>query len=270
MSMTRADAHIHLYTDGWRAANSTVELRQFNELRTLHGIAAALVVATDRANNAHLQELSALNHRWLVPLANCDALRPPSVGEVERLRNDGFAGVTLNLKSAADGRALATWPREVVRVLDRQRAVLSLTSAPSATAEIGPFCAGLDGAHVLISHLGLPGRFTTAPSGAAFRRILEPVLNLAQYPSVGVKHSGGYVLGHPMPRAVHNALVVALEAYGADRLYWGSDFPNVTGTISFSDALDLHAGDLLTADETASVVGGNLMRVLAHHSSGAN
>lgn len=260
--LRRADAHVHLFTRGWRAASGAYEVAQYNAYRARYAIDAALVVATDEANNDYLS--SVLTGRpWLRPLARVDSLKPPSGEALARLLDDGFVGVAMNLAGASEARALEQWGSAEVGILSERCAIVSLTATPAATAELDRFVARLSGVSVLLSHFGLPGRFGVAPNREDLRTILAPLLQLGQrHAHVGIKHSGGYVLGHPRSCAVAAALATAVEAVGVDRLYWGSDFPNALDSITFAESVDLHAAGILGPADIDRVAGANLRDAL--------
>ena len=100
---------------------------------------------------------------------------------------------------------------------------------------------------IIIEHLGgvggIQGGQDTTPPHATFRKVLE----LAQYPSVYMKVPS---LGEISPRAMpvrapypfEDAppfIEMAIDAFGAKRLMWGSDFPPVARREGYRNALRL-------------------------------
>ena len=93
---------------------------------------------------------------------------------------------------------------------------------------------------VIIEHLGRIGR-DEAPPYPAFRRILA----LAKFPNAYIKvHGLGEICPRPMPfpqpmrfENVPPFMEMAYDAFGADRIMWGSDFPPVAGREGYRNAL---------------------------------
>ena len=113
---------------------------------------------------------------------------------------------------------------------------------------------------VLIDHLGCPELADMAEWTTALRR-------LAACPNVFVKVSAlGGMTREPWPFAgTWDWVRAAVQAFGPDRLLWGSDFPYLGATPSLAAAqsagrLCLAAAGLSTS-EVAAVMGGNACRI---------
>src|SRR5690349_6968046 len=100
--LNRADAHIHLFEQGYRGSFTgrpgvTVDERLLYEsLAKDHSVTAALVVAYEglpwaAGNNAYVAKLAAA-HDWIRPAAFIDPLKPPSVDVLEHFREARFIG----------------------------------------------------------------------------------------------------------------------------------------------------------------------------------
>lgn len=93
---------------------------------------------------------------------------------------------------------------------------------------------------VIIEHLGRIGRHEP-PRYDAFREILA----LARYPNAHIKiHGLGEICPRPMPfphpmrfESIPPFMEMAYEAFGAERMMWGSDFPPVAGREGYRNAL---------------------------------
>ena len=93
---------------------------------------------------------------------------------------------------------------------------------------------------IIIEHLGRIGR-EEVPPYPTFRKILA----LARYPNAYIKvHGLGEICPRPMPfpqpmrfESIPPFMEMAYEAFGANRMMWGSDFPPVAGREGYRNAL---------------------------------
>nr|BFE56328.1 hypothetical protein GCM10020063_008540 [Dactylosporangium thailandense] len=274
--MDRADAHIHLFADGYpgrygRSPAGGDELAVYQGLRREHGIGTALVVGYEgeprfTGNNDHLAALAG-RHPWIAPLAYVPAAGP-APDEMRRRFAQGFVGVAVYLPDATAADAFTRWSPAVVRLLNERGAVVSLNAPPPATGVIGGAVAALDGCSVLFSHLGLPGP-APRPDPEQAARTLEPLLHLARLAHVGVKLSGLYAISEPQHAYPHLAATpfveLTLRSFGAERLLWGSDFAPSLDAVSFAQTIDPPAARHLGAADRDKIFGGNLLRILDRH-----
>ena len=127
-----------------------------------------------------------------------------------------------------------------------------------------------DGLVWLIDHLGLAQPPVLTPDDPPFAR-LPQVLALAEVPGVTVKLSGIAALSreaYPFAdlRAPLDAL---LQAFGARRLLWGSDWTRTKSLLPYAQNLSFLA-DLgaLSADEQAMILEDNLRRIAGWDAAG--
>jgi L-fuconolactonase len=272
--MPTADAHVHLFDHGFVGAYGRLlydEARVYERLSSQFGIERALVVGYEgeapyAGNNQHILEL-ARTRPWIAPVAFLRVEPAPAFETLRNLHGSGAIGYSLYLTDANQARAVAAWPREVMQALQDQRAVISLNANPDATAALRPFVDTLAGCTLLFSHLGLPGRFLTAPPRDEVISRLQPLLALARHDNVAVKFSGLYAISdppHDFPHSAARPIVDAvLDAFGPSRLCWGSDFAPGLDFASFGQLADDRLLGDLTAAEAAGVMGGNLLRLLS-------
>jgi len=120
-------------------------------------------------------------------------------------------------------------------------------------------------------HMGYPVTLE-GPDGAALRSILES----AALPNIHIKLSGFHYaapVGWEYPHAESHYIVRALyDAYGPERLHWGSDYPVVRWAMTYRQALEVirtHAADVIPPDAMDRVLGSSLYDLLARHGTSA-
>lgn len=273
--MKLADAHLHLfrhgyfdrYPKGWAMRD---ELAAYEALRSVHGIERGLVVGYEgqprfRGNNRQLAAW-ARRRSWMTPLAFVPAATAPSPTTLGRLAAAGFAGISLYCPSPKEAERIREWPAAVSGWLGARRWIVSVNAGPESLAAMAPFLRRIEGGFVLVSHLGLPGRHAAAPSRARALAILRPLCSLAACPHVGVKISGLYAVSEPShayPHASARPFVARiLDAFGAGRLFWGSDFSPALEHVSFVQTIQA-IQELGWSDELLEgVLHRNLVRLL--------
>lgn len=261
----RADAHIHLFRDGF-LADSRDEVALYEELRAAAGVGDALVVGYEgdarfAGNNA---DILALSHRldWVHPTAYVDVSTPPSADRLRQLRDSGFVGWSAYLPES--GPTLSDWSAD--RLVALAGGILSVNAAPAALARAAPAIAALGDTAVLVSHVGLPGAGARGADRTAARERLAPLLALADQPQVSVKLSGLYAIDPQYPHhGAAEAVRAVLEAFGPHRIAWGSDFSPATSEVAPAEAMRLPdwISEGLSRDEAAAILGGTLLRHLA-------
>lgn len=262
----RADAHIHLFRDGF-VEGGRDELAWYEELRATAGVTAALVVGYEggprfAGNNAHILALSR-QLDWVRPTAFVDVTDPPSPAALRGMRADGFAGWSVYLP--AKGPSLSDWSSEHLAAL--AGGILSVNASPAALGRAQSALRTIADTCVLVSHLGLPGSTACATDIATARGMLAPLLTLAPLEHIAVKLSGLYAIdpSYPHPGA-RTTVEAVLDAFGADRIAWGSDFSPVVSEVAPTDAMAAPPWILagLSPSETDAILGGTLHRHLAY------
>jgi L-fuconolactonase len=102
--MRFADAHIHLFREGYRRPGlpslfGDRELQAYEALRLAHDIDLALAIGyeaegIDPENNAYIRQLSQ-SRSWLKTLAFVKTAPPPEPAAVEALIETGHAGIAI-------------------------------------------------------------------------------------------------------------------------------------------------------------------------------
>lgn len=273
--MPLADAHIHLFGGGYagRLGASPVgddELEVYERLRANYQIECALVVGYEGesryAGNSREIFALALDRPWMFPLPFLAVAAPPGVAELRDWREQGAVGYSIYLKTESDGMTFSDWPTNTLAELGAQRAILSFNATPVALARAREVIAAIDGARVIFSHLGLPGRSGIAPTMVRAREQLQPLLELTSRPNITVKLSGLYAVSDPPHKFPNDAaqpfVDVLLDTFGPSRMMWGSDFSPALDYLSFAQVADPQPLSVCTPAEVQNVMGLNLLRML--------
>jgi L-fuconolactonase len=273
--MDLADAHVHLFASGifgryGRACSGGADLEIYQSFRDEHCIDTALVIGYEgepeyRGNNEYVARLAADND-WIVPVAFTPTRAP-------RVPDEPFAGISVYLSTEADALRFGRWPPEVIRGLSSREMIVSVNAVP---ATLGPAVAAiraLDRCRILVSHVGEPGAYDEPPSREQVSSALAPLLSLSDAGHVGVKLSALYALSNPAHAYPHAAarpvIETVAEAFGTERLYWGSDFSPALDFVSFAQTI-ASVDDLPWSDsERAAIMGGNLRRLVERSTSAA-
>ena len=167
-----------------------------------------------------------------------DVGSPDALDRLAEFPAMGMEGVRLNAATRSPGEdPLAIWRKaEEVGLIISCGGQLEAFSSPDYEDIIRE----LPNLTVIIEHLGAGGRDTEP--WEAYRRVLA----LAQYPNTYMKIPGlgeicerpnHFVQPFPFAGSVPPLMEMALEAFGAQRLMWGSDFPPVAFREGYRNAL---------------------------------
>jgi L-fuconolactonase len=172
-----------------------------------------------------------------------DAADPDAVNQLDRLAEQGARGVRLRPRTRSPGDdPLAIW---------RKASEMSLpvsccgTNTAFATDEFAQLVATFPNLPIVLEHLGSLNHPDGEPSPYELRR---KVYSLARFPNVRIKVHG---LGEfcerttpvtepfPFKLPIPPILEMAYEAFGPQRMMWGSDYPPVSGREGYRNALQL-------------------------------
>ncbi|MFT5368041.1 MAG: L-fuconolactonase [Candidatus Latescibacterota bacterium] len=177
---------------------------------------------------------------------------------IRKWADQGIVGIRLPAASQAEGAdPLAQWRTAAVLGL-----IVSAPSNPKALlgenfAAVLKACPDLS---IVIEHLGGIGQDQEAPFDT-FKQILE----FAQYPNLTIKMPGfGEFCRVPLPFDPIPPLVdMTLEAFGAQRVMWGSDYPPVSGREGYHNSLRVPMDYLskLSEDEREWVFGKTALKI---------
>jgi predicted TIM-barrel fold metal-dependent hydrolase len=193
-------------------------------------------------------------------------LDPEQPGAIEQLagwrRQPGMLGIRLTfhtewlLPLLTNGKLDAFWPAA------ERAGVPVMVLVPHQLLHIlEPTIARHPGLRFAMDHLSIP----TKTRGAEAFAGLDHLLALAKYPNLAVKASSmpGYSVEDYPHRDIHLHLRRVYDAFGPQRMFWGSDYSRLRG--SYRQAVTLFTEELpwLTTEDKAWIMGRGLCEWLA-------
>jgi len=177
-----------------------------------------------------------------------------------------FRGVSLYLADDEDGSRLLDRERSAAfRLASRRRLLLSLGMRPQHVPAVIRLAEKHPGLRVVCHHFA----GITSRRPAPLRDQFTAVLPLREVPNVYLKISGfPYLSREPwdFPYNEQADLLQGIyEAFGPDRLCWGSNFPVIDGVITYRQSLEIVRRHLSTANsvDRAAILGGTMRTLLS-------
>ncbi len=273
----RADAHIHLFENGFqsgftkRPGVNIDEPACYTSLAADHDVSAALVVGfcggEAYANNNEYLAAMAAEHPWANPVAYFVPKSPPDIQTLEARWQQGFVGVSCYVFNEESVDALHRIDDAFWSWLVDRGCIVSVNS----NAQYWPAWQHILQRHgelrLVMSHLGAPPQQATAPAPDVARGNLATVLELSAYPGCHVKLSGFYALSDPSSDYPHRSswpyVEVLLNDFGPGRLLWGSDFTPCLENLSFPQTFGHFAMmPFLNDAQRQRIEGANLLELL--------
>jgi L-fuconolactonase len=209
---------------------------------------AVLIQIRGQYNNSYVLECVRRFPGRFSTVVIVDHASPDAPKRLEEWTKQGAEGIRLTPADRSPGRdPLAIW---------RKAAELGVPVSSGGTLE--EFAsAGFEGIikefpslKIIIEHLGGVGRHYLSarrndPTPRAPLETYQRVLSLAQYPNTYMKVPGlGEFCPRPQPMVqpmpfteIPSLIEMAVEAFGPQRLMWGSDFPPVANREGYHNAL---------------------------------
>ncbi len=170
----------------------------------------------------------------------------------------GMMGIRLRAESRAQcSDSLAHW-----RTAAELGLVVSAASSPATVLsdEFAQVLATFPDLEIVIEHLAGAGK-EGKPPYADFKRVLK----LAERPNLSIKLPGfGELCSPPLPfDPVPPLPEMALEAFGPERMMWGSDYPPVSNREGYHSALNvpLNHFSSLSESEREWIFGGSALKI---------
>ncbi len=231
------DAHLHVWRSDPRFPDPGVTIVSplcdvpIEVLRSYmdeHGVARAVLVQPvyPGEDNSYVADCAAAAPETFAAVCVVDPRRSEAAERLEYWnRERGCRGLRLRPRVPAEGAdfgAASTytlWERA-----ESLGVVINLLASPEHLVAIADLANRFAGAKIIIDHMAHPD-VGSGVDGEAFRRLLA----LSRQPNVFVKPTGYYYSSREdYPYRDCWDLVRALyDAFGAERLLWGSDFPHV-------------------------------------------
>lgn len=198
-------------------------------------------------------------------------------GSAERLRHldDAYhlAGFTHYVRPENDGWLTSDEAEAVFALAEERQLYVSLSAGPAWQADLRSISRRHPDLPVLVHHLAGVRTASALGGGAAGRaahdEALAEVVRSAEVPSILVKVSGFHYASadgweYPWGEAVE-LFRRLFEAFGPNRLCWGSDFPASRRFCTYQQSLEVVRAHCEFLDEQAraEVLGGTLASLLA-------
>jgi L-fuconolactonase len=183
-----------------------------------------------------------------------DTADPGAAEQLKREVDLGATGVRLHPGTRSpNGDPLAIW--HAAAQLGLSVSCGGMTAAEFATDDFARLIAALPQVRIVLEHLGGGVGPVVSPEALEERR---KVFALARFPNVYLKVHGlgefcrrALPVREPFPfeAPIPPLLDMALEAFGAERLMWGSDYPLVSAREGYGNALSLVRQQLAGVEE---------------------
>ena len=249
------DSHLHVWSDDESrypfsgmsrpgpGVRGSVEL--LNEHMNEAGVDRAVIVQPIHYlyDNRYVAECLRRFPGRFAAVALVDPKSPEAPDQLERLvREQGFGGMRLHLSRQDDPSALAAPDQDPLwRRVDELEVCFIVLGRAGDLPALEPIIERFPDIRVVLDHLGGPPLEESTP-----RPVLDNVLRMARYPNVYVKVSNMNIMSRvPYPHQDTFAIVRKVyDAFGPERLMWGTDFPHVLKAGGYVRALELLRDEL--------------------------
>jgi L-fuconolactonase len=261
------DAQVHIWEKGDPPSNHrqqpfTAEdlLREMQVARVDRAILVPPLWDPD-GNSYSIQAAARYPDRFAV-MGIVDVTKPMGPNEFrEWLVKNHLLGVRISFNNPALRAVLASGQADWLwRSAEAAGAPIMLL-APQLCALMGMIARHYPGLKIIVDHMAIP-RGSKAP--AAFAHLPE-LKALAKFDNVAVKMGGvpNYASNdaYPYP-SLRPYLRQVLDAFGAKRCFWGSDFSRLFGPYPECASMLRDGGDWLSEEERTEIMGQGLMRWL--------
>ncbi len=175
-----------------------------------------------------------------------DPESPAAADDLERCVEEyGFRGVRLSPSAGPEGNWFTS--PDLDRLWRRTRDLnvpMCILTEQERLPDLERWIRKYEDVQVCVDHMARPR--VNVPDGA------EKLLQLARYPQVYVKISGTWAVSHEAYpyRDTHLVVKQVYDAFGPERLMWGTDWPLVEKECGYTGALDLVRRELAFLNES--------------------
>lgn len=191
-----------------------------------------------------------------------------TLGATQRLKDElecnQARGFTHYVGAENDGWLVSDEGLEFFALAAELQVVASLSISAIWLEDLRVIAGAYPSMPILIHHMSLPRQESVGYNSGD---VLE-LLKCADFPNIGVKVSGfnyNSKFKWDYPFADSRTLFKKIyESFGADRLYWGSDFPASRDTLTYSQSIEVVRKycDFVPESDMALILGENLNRLL--------
>jgi pimeloyl-ACP methyl ester carboxylesterase/predicted TIM-barrel fold metal-dependent hydrolase len=229
------------------------------------GVDAALLVtiAPYAPDNSYALEAAAAHPDRFAVVGRVDAAAADLERRIAGGRDAGMVGVRLIIGSEAERSVFRSGGFDRLFAACAKSRLPLCVYPPGVLPELAPVARRHPDLPLVIDHLGLPQPPLMRGDADPFDRLPE-LLALGRFPSVAVKLTGVPTLSRlPYPfEDLRPELRRLLDAFGPERLLWGSDNTRTEALHSYRQAVDFIAlRDGLSPSEKELILGGSLRRI---------
>ncbi|HVA07746.1 MAG TPA: amidohydrolase family protein [Acidimicrobiales bacterium] len=284
------DGHVHVFLPHSERCPRTVgalapparsaPVQRLLDVMTSHDVARAVLVPLG-PEDGYVADCLAANPGRFAAIGVADrAITGRLVGSdpVEalnaRVRAGGFKGIRMNWLGNPRERLVDSPAFPALEFMAKRSLLLWLYAPTAQLPLVGELTTALPDLAIVLNHLGFfPDRFDIDAYARPHinSRIppdtLETVISLARQPNVTVMLSGLYAFSREAyPYLDLQGVVTALyNSFGAERMFWASDFPWILDVPGYRSSLELPHWHLpnLTGSETEALMSGTVMRLFS-------
>jgi L-fuconolactonase len=187
---------------------------------------------------------------------------------IEELDRNEATGFT-HYVGEQDGWFASDEGREFFRTAAERKVIASIAMSPAWFPSLSKVAKENPTLPFLVHHMSSPAN----NNGTYDKSDIENLVKGAELPNIGIKISGfnyNSALNWNFPYADSQQLFRTIyEAYGAHRLYWGSDFPASRDMLTYTQAIEVlrtHC-EFVPENELTMILGDNLDRLLKNASA---
>ena len=246
--MMNIDSHLHIWsldTDAYPFAegrNTEEEGSAELLLETMeaNGVSHSVIVQPIHYvyDNRYVTDMMKKYPGKFAGMAIMDRHAPDAPEQLEKLvKEDGFSGLRMHLSRPDDPAEWAAPDQDRIWQKAEELGASFLSFGPAEKQPaVEPIVARYPNVKVILDHLGGAPTLEEAPYP-----LLQNVLNFAKYPNVYVKftpQAGQSKEDFPLADT-HSTYERLYDAFGPQRLMWGTDFPHIFRNIGYPKAVEM-------------------------------